>query len=987
VLPKTFCFVVCWLAWSSGILSVGKVEALSSWRILAIRVEFPRETPDDPTTTGDGTFDLRTFEEARQSYCFPYDTPPHDRHYVEWHLQALATYYRTVSDGAIGLSYEVYPREIRGAYRLPHRMVEYGNGRTEEEVNRKLVELFRDALIVADSTEGEALDFSSYQSILVVHAGVGFESGLALNDIRSAFIRAEDLDRYLGDGVRVDRGQTIIRDGWIIPEAITRDGTGGLNGTMARFFGHQLGLPGLSNFKDGLPAVGGWSLMDVGSFLQGPEIDAVAPLRPADCSFRQGARFVGFVPPHPIAWSKIRLGWIQPIDVTRNTTLSIVATDIERASPKAVRVPINDHEYLLLENRQTRLRPDQFPTVTLSGDSIGVWVSVREGYDAYIPGSGILIWHIDESVVAAHRDDNAINDDPLHRGIDLEEADGYEDIGNPSFERIDQIEGSKDDPFYVGGTTSFGPVKGYDRHDTGIMIEIMSPPADTMTVRITFNRNRPGWPKTEFPSFQRNAPRAADLDGDRKMEIVAASVEGTLSIVSLDGTIASVATGDSIHFSPILTDVDDDDRPDVIIGGDRALSAWSLKDLSHPLWEISLPSPPTASPVAADDEIIVGTRGRSLLRIDGRRGRVLSQEETPDEIVGFAVADLQDDGRSDIITVFRSGYVQPVGGGAGSPVGPPVAGDLNGDGIPEVVTIAEEGTLGIFWRETVRQIPTGPGILPAVLPPPTSRIGFRPTTSPALGDLDDDGYLEVVVGGDGVIGAWRFNGIPQAGFPVSLPFRDDVGPIRSSPILVDLDRDGRAEIVLGTDSGLLYAVNGWGKIVPGFPLVALGPISSSPAIADLDDDGRLDLVALTEDGTLHIWDLPQVDPSLTGTLVFWGTEGGNNAGTSSTRSLHPPRVLEGSLLSNAYCYPNPVDGTDRVFLRFFLRRPAMKVNVRVFDAAGDQVFEENFQGFSTNAENEIPFPVGLPSGFYLCRLEAFGNGEDAEAFIKVAVRR
>ncbi|MBI4532030.1 MAG: hypothetical protein HY709_10990, partial [Candidatus Latescibacteria bacterium] len=57
--PKTFWFTVCWLAWSSSVLSTGKADASPAWRILAIRVEFPRETPDDPTTTGDGTFDLR----------------------------------------------------------------------------------------------------------------------------------------------------------------------------------------------------------------------------------------------------------------------------------------------------------------------------------------------------------------------------------------------------------------------------------------------------------------------------------------------------------------------------------------------------------------------------------------------------------------------------------------------------------------------------------------------------------------------------------------------------------------------------------------------------------------------------------------------------------------------------------------------------------------------------------------------------------------
>ena len=44
-------------------------------------------------------------------------------------------------------------------------------------------------------------------------------------------------------------------------------------------------------------------------------------------------------------------------------------------------------------------------------------------------GGGILIWHIDESVIQAGLNSNTVNADPNHRGVDLEEADGSKDIG------------------------------------------------------------------------------------------------------------------------------------------------------------------------------------------------------------------------------------------------------------------------------------------------------------------------------------------------------------------------------------------------------------------------------------------------------------------------------------------------------------------------------------------------------------------------------
>ena len=64
------------------------------------------------------------------------------------------------------------------------------------------------------------------------------------------------------------------------------------------------------------------------------------------------------------------------------------------------RVTLSSDEYLLLENRY--LAPAD--TVRLDQDSVthvvlGPKSPDRYEYDALLPGSGILVWHIDESVI------------------------------------------------------------------------------------------------------------------------------------------------------------------------------------------------------------------------------------------------------------------------------------------------------------------------------------------------------------------------------------------------------------------------------------------------------------------------------------------------------------------------------------------------------------------------------------------------------------
>ncbi|HID96172.1 MAG TPA: T9SS type A sorting domain-containing protein [Candidatus Latescibacteria bacterium] len=975
--------IVCFSLLMAGTIS-GAPDVSASvqhWRVLALRVQFPEEDPDNRTTTGNGTFDLRDFSdpEVQSSYKHPYDTPPHNRQYFQWHLQALANYYHRVSEGRVEITFEVFPQEPDSSYRLVRSMASYGNGRTRDEINFKLCELLRDAISLADSVEGDGLDFSHYQSFLVIHAGMGKEMGL-INDIPSAYLTEEDLVRYLGGPIRVDNGQHTVSDGLIVPEAASRDGTVGLNGLLAKLFGYQLGLPGLSNFRDNLPAAGGWSLMDTGSMSIGP------------------GELMGFVPTHPIAWSKVQLGWIQPVEVMRDTTLRIVATDVDSDLPKAVKIPINSSEYFLLENRQVRYTQDQMPEVEFSiGDSAGVWLSV-DHYDSFIPGSGILIWHIDESLIHDKWTTGQINDDPLHRGVDLEEADGYEDIGNYytiSSPRVDQINGSPDDPFYVGNGTEFSSItipasKSYSGIDTGLKVVVKDPPADTMTVEILWDLNLSGWPQGTSSPMGKNSPIPGDVIGDGDPEIVAISTDGRVYVWATNGDLLwSVDTADTVSVSPTLIDLDADGKLEVLTVGEKGITAWK-PPASIPLFNVGVGSLPTTPAVISNAEgrlVVVGTADGRLYAIDLNQRGILWEKtlaEGESRVVGLAVTEMEPDGSPDIVASLHDGRIFRIG--EGEPIllfdmdeeiaGPPVTGDLDLDGQSEIIAVSVEGKVVVLYPDG--QLEQGFPIF----------LGDQSRASPVLGDIDDDGYLEIVIPGQGNLHAIKSNGVPVVGFPVRLPFGDGDGLVVSSPILADVDGGPYLEIFVGTSGEKVYGYDGTGRMLPGFPVAAVGSVTSSPLLLSLGS--RVVLGAVTQEGWVHIWDLARIRPSFTGTRIIWGMEGADPGHTGSYPGPLLPSGPTGSreLLpaGSLYCYPNPID-TDSARFRFYLGEQAM-VRIRVFNLAGELVDElvKPKAGTQARSDNEIVWDVSrFESGTYICQVEAEGDSTKVTRVLKAAI--
>ncbi len=138
--------------------------------------------------------------------------------------------------------------------------------------------------------------------------------------------------------------------------------------------------------------------------------------------------------------------------------------------------------------------------------------------------------------------------------------------------------------------------------------------------------------------------------------------------------------------------------------------------------------------------------------------------------------------------------------------------------------------------------------------------------TPAIGDLDNDGKMEVVFTTyDGEVIAVHADGKPVTGFPVHVDRErskkadpdhlwDD--GIFSAAALADLDKDGKLEIIVTSMDQQIYVWRADATMQPGFPVVVHDPglgdahgdrIITSPAIGDVDGDGTLDIATGTNE--------------------------------------------------------------------------------------------------------------------------------------------
>ncbi|HEX7356900.1 MAG TPA: hypothetical protein VF270_04230, partial [Ignavibacteriaceae bacterium] len=392
------------------------------------------------------------------------DPLPHNRDYFETHLTFVKNYFQKVSNGKVDIQFTILldtfsvSKTMRNYSPVPGSDDFTPMGQYAQEVWAKADQLY------------PGLNFSDYNLFVIFHAGVGRDISLPGSignerDLPSVYLGENSLQNIFGstfDGFPVSNGTFKIKNSMIIPETESRELetiTGKflfeitINGLIVASIASHLGLPDLFDTNTGLSAIGRFGLMD------GQSIFA----------------YNGCFPPEPSAWEKIYLGWAEPVEIDPgNYNINLVTKLAATISDTVIlKVPLNSTEYYLIENRQRDVSGNGAQLTLKSAGNIiaknfikdttgfysydtdslsGVVIDVDE-FDWALPGNGIVIWHIDENVINEKLAENKINTDKKNRGVDVEEADGVQDIGEKFITIFgDEVigEGTDQDFWYAG---------------------------------------------------------------------------------------------------------------------------------------------------------------------------------------------------------------------------------------------------------------------------------------------------------------------------------------------------------------------------------------------------------------------------------------------------------------------------------------------------------------------------------------------------------
>jgi hypothetical protein len=395
-----------------------------------------------------------------------------------------------------------------------------------------------------------------------------------------------------------------------------------------------------------------------------------------------------------------------------------------------------------------------------------------------------------------------------------------------------------------------------------------------------------------------SAPGVGDLDGDGKPEVVVSDWHGYVNVFHADGSKAagfpvemmrdsaelSRAAGggddgkgteleDGFFSSPVLVDLDADGKLDIVQAGmDGRLYAWkgdgtAVRGFPLLVQDPNLPADKKArqrivsTPAAGDfngdkiPDLVVTTnenydsQGR-LYVVDGRGTTASGGPFLP----GWPVA------------VVSTRFLPVVA--QGLPVSPAIV-DIDGDGVPEILMSGIAATLKVYDKtgKPFRTFPNAKDRYGAKSPA-QNPLEASFAASPAVGDLDDDGTPDVVQGqlGSDALLAFASGGtrrdfehhvaawdMKSGNFKNGWPQIIEDWQFFSTPIIADVDGDGKVDVLSGSGGYFVHAWNVDGAEAKGFPKFTGGWALSSPAVGDLDGDGKLELVQATRNGHVFAW--------------------------------------------------------------------------------------------------------------------------------------
>ena len=359
-----------------------------------------------------------------------------------------------------------------------------------------------------------------------------------------------------------------------------------------------------------------------------------------------------------------------------------------------------------------------------------------------------------------------------------------------------------------------------------------------------------------------SSPAIGDVNGDGKQEVVVASGEQyALLCFSAQGKeLWRVKSEKPVSSSPALADLDGDGKLEILIGTNQK-ELWAVDGAGTITWRAPLEGEVGDSAATAADldgggapEIVVGAE--NIVYCFDAKGKqrwryvmtpLRDQKEAPKCTAPVALGDVDGDGKPNVIVPASDGSLRCLDNDgrelwrAMETAEPcrtgPVIADLDGDGAMEILTVLDARSLHCLAGVDGRELWRFP-------------LGSRVFSSIALGDINRDGKAEVLVGDYGE----RLYCISHQG---KLLWQwNAFGKIKSAPVLADVDGDGRIEVLTGDGEGWFSCLDDSGRLKWRFTTPSDDEILESAAVADLDGDGKLEAVFGCKQGDLECLALP-----------------------------------------------------------------------------------------------------------------------------------
>ncbi|RLC50484.1 MAG: hypothetical protein DRH79_07600, partial [Candidatus Cloacimonadota bacterium] len=833
-------------------------------------------------------------------------------------------------------------------------------------------------------------------------------------------------------GIEVDG--IFLKEFVIIPETENQPGIEpgdtiyGLLGVLAHNFGHQMGLPTLFDNDDSNGVsygIGGFGVMGTGVWIAN-----------------------SIVPPLPCAWSRYYLGWeddnIVELNVSAENLELTFPTADDDLTPKLYKLNITEDEYFLIENRQQN--PDGSTQIWSELDSLGNVIALDPAasftfplvadqkyypypnedkpkfdymvnsfsgseWDFYLPGlggytngvfdgSGILIWHIDENVINANFnpefENNTVNADALHKGIDLEEASGIQYLDS-NFYGYDSFFGSGYDSYRSDNNDYFGKrvyqnlfrAPTAESYYGGIPLEIKnigeSGTIMSFTVEYEWALNASFIGENIYPASIINY-----YENNENEVMFYPMPDGHLYLWEADTLVVTFPR--NIGLIPQLYAYDPYTQNLLIPSETDAVNICRLYTFNEieETYPIFIDKRWAASPVINTDNVNQNRAILPFINVNNEFGiivtldsdyNILIEHESDYKIASNLMLKenivyfLDEDWH--LITMnladLNEESVQLSIMGEKPEIWSALLADIDADGEDDVIVTAADSLLHVFNKD---------GSYLSGFP---TEIPLQAISIPSIDDVDGNGYPDILIGGENNFAIFNKNGTVLS--PSNQLSNPDSTYQAAGIIAVDLDEDGQKEIIgnMSRNRLCVWRNNNNNDYVMDrrYP-ISLGERSLSYPVIGNYNGNEMNAYISSNNGVIFRNQLNMA----TNTTFGWIHEYGNLQRTASWQFSEPQGPVTSTKVFNkaeTYFYPNPLSTTfskaidhghevaDQTIILRITTQQNVDVDIKIFDIAANKIYANTVYCENGFASKVYIDASKMASGVYFAVLKAKGK--------------